>query len=223
MAQYGWLTPDDIPTSVICRTLFIPDSESWLAIVTGAILELSQPYNWEKFGTLTPDECAERMRSMQDEFTFQSGNCRMIGEIIAYAGASSPLPAQWLLCDGSSVLRVDYPDLFAVIGTAYGANDISHFNLPDLRGMVLMGQGAGFTLATPVGEYQHTLSTSEMPNHTHTEVSATAVVINGGLEAPAGSAVPTPSITGSAGLGTAHNNIQPSMPITYLIYAKDRA
>lgn len=222
MAQYGWLTPDSTPADVVCRTLFIPNSGAWLAIVTGAILELSQPYNWEKFGTLTPDECAARMSAMLDEFTFQSGNCRMIGELIAYAGASSPLPAQWLLCDGSSILRSDYPDLFAVIGTAYGASDTAHFNLPDLRGMVLIGQGAGFTLANPVGEYNHTLTVSEMPAHSHTEIAATSVLINGGLEAPASSAVPTPSSTGSSGLGTAHNNVQPSMPITYLIYAKDR-
>lgn len=222
MGRYGWLTPDSTPVEVVCRTLFIPNSEAWLAIVTGAILELSQPYNWEQFGTLTPDECATRMSIMLDEFTFQSGNCRMIGELIAYAGASSPLPTQWLLCDGSSILRSDYPDLFAVIGTAYGAIDLSHFNLPDLRGMVLIGQGSGFTLANPVGEYNHTLTVSEMPTHSHTEIAATSVLINGGLEAPASSAVPTPSTTGSAGLGTAHNNVQPSMPITYLIYAKDR-
>lgn len=222
MGRYGWLTPDSTPADVVCRTLFIPNSEAWLAIVTGAILDLGQAYNWEKFGTLTPDECAERMLIMLDEFTFQSGNCRMIGELIAYAGASSPLPAQWLLCDGSSILRSDYPDLFAVIGTAYGASDLSHFNLPDLRGMVLIGQGSGFTLANPVGEYNHTLTVGEMPTHSHTEIAATSTLINGGLEAPASSAVPTPSSTGSSGLGTAHNNVQPSMPITYLIYAKDR-
>lgn len=222
MARYGWLTPDSSPVDVVCRSLFIPNSEAWVAIVTGAILELSQPYNWEEYGALTPVECAERMQVMLDEFTFQLGNCHMIGELIAYAGASSPLPSQWLLCDGSSISRIDYPDLFAVIGTAYGAIDTAHFSLPDLRGVVLMGQGNGFTLAAPVGEYEHTLTLSEMPTHSHTEIAATSVLINGGLEAPASSAVPTPSSTGSAGLGTAHNNIQPSMPITYLIYAKDR-
>jgi microcystin-dependent protein len=160
----------------------------------------------------------------------------MIGELIAYAGASSPLPSQWLVCDGSSVLRADYPDLFTVIGTAYGASDVSHFNLPDLRGNVLIGQGAGYTLANLVGEATHTLTVSETPSHSHTdvghvhtEISAIASVGAAITGVPVPSAIPSVGVTGSGnasltstGGDGAHNNVQPSMPITYLIVAKDR-
>lgn len=222
MAKHGWLTPDSIPSEVICRSLFIPNNAEWIAIVTGCLWELSQPYNWEKLGTLTTDECAERCKVMQDEFTFQRGYCRMIGEIVAYAGSPSSITSQFLLCDGSSILRADYPDLFNVIGTAYGAVDTSHFSLPDLRGFVLIGQGNGYTLANPVGEAEHTLTTDEIPTHSHSEITAVTTLINGGLEAPASSALPSVGTTGSSGLGQAHNNIQPSMPITYLIFARDR-
>jgi microcystin-dependent protein len=59
------------------------------------------------------------------------------GSVIAFAGTVEP--PGWLLCDGRSLKRSDYPDLFSTIGTAYGATDSSHFNLPDNRGRFLRG------------------------------------------------------------------------------------
>lgn len=49
--------------------------------------------------------------------------------------------AGWLLADGRSVLRTDYPDLFALIGTTFGAADGTHFTLPDYRGRGIVGKG----------------------------------------------------------------------------------
>jgi microcystin-dependent protein len=37
-------------------------------------------------------------------------------------------------CDGTSLLTVSYPDLYAVIGDRWGTPDGTHFNLPDMRG-----------------------------------------------------------------------------------------
>jgi hypothetical protein len=54
--------------------------------------------------------------------------------------ASSAAPAGWLVADGSAVSRGTYAELFAVIGTVYGAGDGSTtFNVPDLRGQFLRG------------------------------------------------------------------------------------
>jgi microcystin-dependent protein len=63
------------------------------------------------------------------------------GAILAYGGTGAP--AGWLPCDGASCLRADYPELFAAIGTAFGAADGTHFNLPDLRGRFLRGVDGG--------------------------------------------------------------------------------
>lgn len=53
----------------------------------------------------------------------------LVGSVTWYAGAGTP--ENYLLCDGSTVSRTDYADLFAVIGTTYGAGDGSTtFNLP---------------------------------------------------------------------------------------------
>lgn len=66
------------------------------------------------------------------------------GAISAYGGAT--VPEGWLLCDGRTVLRSEYPALFAAIGTAWGAgNGSTTFHLPDLRGRFLRG-----TDTTPV-------------------------------------------------------------------------
>jgi hypothetical protein len=54
-----------------------------------------------------------------------------VGAVIAYG--SSTAPKGWLSCLGQEVYRGDYPDLFAVIGTTYGAgNGTTTFNLPNL-------------------------------------------------------------------------------------------
>lgn len=231
-----WLTPDTIPTQNTCRALSIPDDPEWLAIVAGALYLLTQQDNWEQSGTGSVAACMSRMTDLFDEYSFNTGVCRVVGEIIAYAGASSPNPSIWLVCNGASLLRADYPDLFAVIGTAYGASDVSHFNLPDLRGLTLIGQGAGYTLATPVGEATHTLTVAEMPSHSHTdtghvhtEITATPSIGAAITGVPVPSAVPGVGVTGSGsasltstGGDGAHNNIQPSMPITYLIVAKSQ-
>lgn len=59
------------------------------------------------------------------------------GSITMYGGTSAP--TNWLLCDGTSYLRTAQVALFAAIGTAYGAADGTHFNVPDMRGMFPRG------------------------------------------------------------------------------------
>lgn len=85
----------------------------------------------------------------------------------------------WLVCDGRSVSRTTYSDLFAIIGTSFGANDSSTFRLPDCRGRVAgaVGQGSGLTnraAGAYVGAETHTLTSAEMPGHTHTGTTDSA-------------------------------------------------
>jgi microcystin-dependent protein len=61
------------------------------------------------------------------------------GVILPFAGPVEKIPAGWLPCDGQAYNQVDYPELFAVIGTYWGGPAPETFNVPDLRGVVLRG------------------------------------------------------------------------------------
>jgi microcystin-dependent protein len=79
----------------------------------------------------------------------------------------------WLDCNGATVSRTTYADLFAAIGIIYGAGDSSTtFRLPDFRGRVpgAYGAGTGLTarsMGDNVGEERHTVTANELPAHTH--------------------------------------------------------
>jgi microcystin-dependent protein len=60
------------------------------------------------------------------------------GTIIAFSAVTPP--SGYLYCNGQSLLRADYADLFTAIGTSFGAADGTHFNVPDLRGRFLRGK-----------------------------------------------------------------------------------
>jgi len=219
-----WLTPDAPASGFICRRLLIPNSVEFLAIVKGAILPLIYGSNFEPFGGLTPDQTASLFQDMYADFSRAiDRTCRMIGEIVVYAGSTIPDPA-WLDCDGTSVLRADYPLLFAVIGTTYGSADSSHFNVPDLRGRTMLGVGTGtglstYSLADQGGEESHALSASEGPAHTHTYVGNGIPVAAVPGVLPVDGVPGVPGVSGLSGNGTAHENRQPYTALNFYIVA----
>lgn len=154
------------------------------------------------------------------------------GDVKATAAATAP--AGWLIMAGQSLLRADYPDLFAAIGTTYGSVDATHFTLPDARGRVLVGRDASQVefdvLGEKAGAKTHTLTIPEMPSHTHTLDLNTAGYSGGvaygnvnfgqgyashpqygnGTDQPSGPR----GWTGGSG---AHNNLQPYIVLNYII------
>jgi microcystin-dependent protein len=84
---------------------------------------------------------------------------------------SMAVPSLALACDGASYLRVDYPYLFAVIGTAFGAADSDHFNVPDMRGRIPRGKSASTALNDSGGARDHT-HTGPLHSHGVTQPSA---------------------------------------------------
>ena len=62
------------------------------------------------------------------------------GMIVPFAGPVENIPVGWLLCDGRTVSRSEYINLYDAIGVAWGeGNGTTTFNIPDLRGMFLRG------------------------------------------------------------------------------------
>lgn len=238
MPLKAWLTPDTPGAGFICRPLFIPNGRDWLAIVTGALNELIYDYNFEEFGTENVADTVAAFRDMFDHFCYNDlAGCRLIGEIVTFAGSGTPSP-NWLECDGASLLRSDYPDLFTVIGTTYGAVDGTHFNLPNLISRVAVGAGSTgglspHSIGDAFGDETVTLTIGDIPSHSHSDLghshaegSAAPTVGAAITGVPVPSAVPSVGVTGSGnanisntGGGGAHSNVQPSLALAYWIVA----
>ena len=75
----------------------------------------------------------------------------------------------WLKCEGAVISRTTYSDLFAIIGTTFGAGDGSTtFGLPDTRGKTIVTPDSSYPIGTSAGSVTKTLSTSNLPSHSHT-------------------------------------------------------
>jgi microcystin-dependent protein len=141
------------------------------------------------------------------------------GGVSMFAGATAP--DGWLLCDGTAVSRTTYARLYGVIGTTYGSGDGSTtFNLPDLRGRAPYGKGTN-TDNDALGENdgvaeasrtpKHTLTTAEIPSHSHASGTRTtgagATVTGNGIPPHNNVASGTQEIvSGAAGSGGPHNH-----------------
>jgi microcystin-dependent protein len=68
-----------------------------------------------------------------------------LGEIRLFAGNFAP--GGWLLCNGQAVLISEYEALFSTIGTMYGGNGTTYFNVPNLTGSVPIHSSNNFPLA----------------------------------------------------------------------------
>ena len=139
-----------------------------------------------------------------------------------YPLACATVPDGFLLCDGNAYLRTEYPELFAAIGTIYGAGDGSTtFNVPSLNTRVPVGAGNGYPLGATGGEEQHTLTVDEIPEHSHETYAVKNANINGGTGTNilfAGENWAQNNIsTNTSGGEQPHNNMQPYTVVNYII------
>jgi microcystin-dependent protein len=238
-----FVTGNAILDGSVVVTVAIPKSQSnWLySVFLGAIYNMGQSFSWQSGGETTPEEAAETFKEV-----FDYGITPMLFDIgdIKWSGSSTLPTAVWLLCDGAVYAQTLYPDLFSAIGTSFntGGEGSGNFRVPDLRGRtaVVVNSGTGRlpmwagAIGGSGGESDHTLVTSEVPSHAHTdtghvhsESGAISALIAIGAGVPAPSAIPNPlavtssgnaNLTSSGGDG-AHNNVQPSLALYAYILA----
>lgn len=87
-------------------------------------------------------------------------------------------PTNWMLANGQTLTIADYPVLYAAIGTTYGGNGSSTFQLPNLMGRVPVGQGSAvgggnYLLGQAGGSETVQLSANHLPAHSHDLVAST--------------------------------------------------
>ncbi len=94
-----------------------------------------------------------------------------VGEIRMFAGNFAP--AGWQFCDGTPLAISENEVLFQLIGTTYGGDGESTFNVPDLRGRIPIHQGSGFVIGQSAGAEEVTLTVQQIPVHTHPMLAST--------------------------------------------------
>lgn len=160
-----------------------------------------------------------------------------IGEIRIFCGTYAP--ESWMFCWGQKIGVSQYQALYTILGNTYGG-DRTYFNLPDLRGCITVGVGAGpglsaYTFAQKGGKTSYVLN--GLPVHTHIlqgiKAGGTVTLAGGNLPANVGldrpfnyqysNAMPTGQLANST-VGTAGaaqpqpvSNMQPYLPLNYII------
>ncbi len=152
-----------------------------------------------------------------------------VGEIRIFAGNFAP--AGWMFCEGQQLPISENETLFQLIGTTYGGDGQSTFALPDLRGRLPIHQGNNFILAATGGAEEITLTTQQIPAHTHAALGAAVT----GDQTSASGALPANSVTITPYLNTApdagfngqaigptggsqpHTNFQPYLCVDFII------
>lgn len=239
-----YLTGDTIPSASRCKVVRIPDDLTFLGALNGAILELTRLHNWETHGTITAQEMADAWFAIYEAYTVEECMHIPVGATMEWWTATAP--EKWLFVRGQSLLRADYPDLFAVLGTTFGADDSTHFSLPQMIDRSPMG--ATGDLVPALGQHQgqptvtlnssqngiHTHLTTEVP-HSHPERLGTGNLAafqgagSGGFAisgAASGTATRISTDAVSTGLtiqnsagGTPHTNLHPVTGVNFIIYA----
>ena len=149
------------------------------------------------------------------------------------------------MCAGQILSIAQYQALFAPLGTTFGGDGVTTFNLPDFRGRLALGFGQGpglssYSLGAAGGQELHQVLTSEVPSHTHalnatnngqangTNIPSSSVRMGSGYAIEANNPVEniysnaTPSIAMAANAvgmtgGTPHENRMPFLTINYCI------
>ncbi len=157
-----------------------------------------------------------------------------VGEIRMFAGTFAP--AGWMFCSGQQLPISENETLFQLIGTTYGGDGESTFNLPNLQSRVPIHMGNGpdgvnYPLAQAAGTESVTLTTQQIPVHNH----ALLVSKNAGnVNLPAGhvtgesasvkmylsdspSGAMNPGSVTPVGGSQPHENCQPFLCINYII------
>ena len=153
-----------------------------------------------------------------------------IGQISLFG--FSYAPKGWAQCNGQTLSIAQNQALFSLLGTTFGGNGVSTFQLPNLGGNVTMSSGPNWNQGQVGGEIAHTLTNSEIPTHSHmvngtnTSAGAGTAPTNTLLNSPSPNLYTNqatnlvalmPTTVANAGGNQSHENRQPYTVVNFCI------
>lgn len=150
-------------------------------------------------------------------------------------------PKGWAFCNGAIMSIQQNTALYSLLGTFYGGNGTSTFGLPNLQGVVPLGQGQGpglnpYSIGQTGGIENVTLLASNMAAHTHSHMGSTSTAsvsspsganLASAAQRQAGDFGPAPNAGNKVGLNAAalssvgqsqpHTNVQPTLVLNWVI------
>jgi microcystin-dependent protein len=137
-------------------------------------------------------------------------------------------PKGWAMCNGQTMAIAQNQALFSLLGTSYGGNGTSTFNLPNLQGSFPRHTSASLVIGTTGGESTHSLVSTEIPNHSHAAFGSSTAANTGnptgnlwatGNDAYNTNTNTTMSTTAivTAGQSQAHENKPPYLTLNFCI------
>lgn len=153
----------------------------------------------------------------------------LIGEIRMFAGSFAPVG--WEFCNGQLMPISENDALFTLIGTTYGGDGQETFALPNLQSRFPLHQGNTFIIGEMAGTEQETLTTQQIPAHSHamlaTQDLANQPTPGGNLLAQSGvlnlfiEDTPATPLAGTVitptGGSQPHENMHPYLCISFII------
>lgn len=225
--------PPALSGSIIQRLIEI--DEALIPYVSGALAWLCDKEPFEETGALTVEDAKLLFSDMLQIYFEDARMLVPVGATMTWHTVTPPLG--WLICNGGTALKAQWPELFALWGVKYGG-DTTHFTLPNFTDNSPMGAaGTLVALDAYAGAPTHTLTTPQIPSHSHAVTDPNhshAIALRGSLGA--GNVARSGSNDGTSanfntnaqatgisiqntGGGGAHNNLSPVFGVYWIVYA----
>ena len=152
---------------------------------------------------------------------------QFLGQIIAVPFNFAP--KGWAMCTGGTLPINQNQAIFSLLGTTYGGNGVTTFQLPNLQSRVPMHQGNGHTIGEVGGTEAVTLTSAQIAAHGHqvsqpaskdeetTNRPDGAYFTQGGIYAGSANTSLGGTTTSSVGGNQAHTNVQPFLALNFVI------
>ena len=213
----GTPLPAALSGNIVERLIRI--DEALIYLISGSLSYLVGREPLEQTGTLTPEVAKSALSDMFTVYFEETPSMTPVGATMMWHTVTPP--ANWLFCVGNLEQVAEWPELFALWGYKYGGSG-AQFATPNLTDYSPMGAGGALVaLDDYSGAATHTLTTAQIPAHSHDLKIGQAAGAGAHPHANNNQAAQSTAYeaVAAAGGGEAHNNLSPVFGAFFIVYA----